>query len=78
MLRKQIKAMQSATAQYQDSCKLAEALAIEPPDPWESISDSMRSFGAKDNWTPGKFKYAWHHGASTLFRDTHIVCKLDG
>jgi hypothetical protein len=69
--------MQGATQQYMEQCGTAVVLGNEPPDPWDSISASMELYGAKERWTSGRVKYAWHHGASTLLRDVLIVCKAD-
>jgi hypothetical protein len=77
ILRRQIKAMREAGERCKELCETASLLGFEPLDPWDSISASMKDCGAKESWTPGKVKYSWHHGASTLLRDVLILC-LDG
>lgn len=69
--------MRNAIARYKELCGMAEAYTTEPPDPWQSISELIKYEGAKESWTSDKVKYAWHHGASTLFPEIYIVCPID-
>jgi hypothetical protein len=66
--------MQGAARRYKDLYIINQDLGILSPSPWDWISASMKGYGARDSWTPGKVEYAWHHGVSNLLSDITIVC----